>query len=84
MMKALCRHDLPLIGGEIQTISQYLDPRNWFVFICGRAATAPSPVGPVRCYRVSVSVSPRLLALSDLHVAFPENRKIIDELRPGV
>jgi 3',5'-cyclic AMP phosphodiesterase CpdA len=25
---------------------------------------------------------PRLLALSDLHVAYPENRKIIDELRP--
>lgn len=26
---------------------------------------------------------PRLLAISDLHVAFPENRKIIDDLRPG-
>jgi 3',5'-cyclic AMP phosphodiesterase CpdA len=25
---------------------------------------------------------PRLLALSDLHVAFPENRKIIEDLRP--
>jgi 3',5'-cyclic AMP phosphodiesterase CpdA len=28
-------------------------------------------------------MSPRLLALSDLHVGFPENRKIIEELRPG-
>jgi 3',5'-cyclic AMP phosphodiesterase CpdA len=27
--------------------------------------------------------APRLLALSDLHVAFPENRKIVEELRPG-
>lgn len=27
--------------------------------------------------------STRLLALSDLHVAFPENRKIVEELRPG-
>jgi 3',5'-cyclic AMP phosphodiesterase CpdA len=26
---------------------------------------------------------PRLLALSDLHVAYPENRKIVDELEPG-
>ena len=26
---------------------------------------------------------PRLLALSDLHVAYPENRKIIEELQPG-
>jgi predicted phosphodiesterase len=26
---------------------------------------------------------PRLLALSDLHVAFPENRKLIEELRPA-
>src|SRR5579871_6425405 len=26
--------------------------------------------------------SPRLLALSDLHVAFPENRKIIEMMRP--
>jgi 3',5'-cyclic AMP phosphodiesterase CpdA len=26
--------------------------------------------------------TPRLLALSDLHVAFPENRKIIEDLRP--
>src|ERR1035437_6297293 len=26
---------------------------------------------------------PRLLALSDLHVAFPENRKIVEDLRPG-
>jgi 3',5'-cyclic AMP phosphodiesterase CpdA len=26
---------------------------------------------------------PRLLALSDLHVAFPENRKLVEELRPG-
>jgi predicted phosphodiesterase len=26
--------------------------------------------------------TPRLLALSDLHVAYPENRKIIDDLRP--
>jgi len=25
---------------------------------------------------------PRLLALSDLHVAFPENRKLVEELRP--
>jgi predicted phosphodiesterase len=28
-------------------------------------------------------VSPWLLALSDLHVAFPENRKIVEDLRPG-
>ncbi|HEY1623735.1 MAG TPA: metallophosphoesterase [Streptosporangiaceae bacterium] len=27
--------------------------------------------------------APRLLALSDLHVAYPENRKIVEELRPG-
>jgi len=27
--------------------------------------------------------TPRLLALSDLHVAFPENRKLITDLRPG-
>jgi 3',5'-cyclic AMP phosphodiesterase CpdA len=26
---------------------------------------------------------PRLMALSDLHVAFPENRKIISDLQPG-
>ncbi len=26
---------------------------------------------------------PRLVALSDLHVAFPENRKIVEDLRPG-
>jgi len=26
--------------------------------------------------------APRLLALSDLHVAFPENRKIVEDLRP--
>lgn len=30
-----------------------------------------------------MSVPPRLLALSDLHVAFPENRKIVEDLRPG-
>src|SRR5947209_3698978 len=30
----------------------------------------------------SVSVPPRLLALSDLHVAYPENRKLVEELRP--
>jgi 3',5'-cyclic AMP phosphodiesterase CpdA len=29
-----------------------------------------------------VSARPRLLALSDLHVAFPENRRIVDDLRP--
>jgi len=28
--------------------------------------------------------TPRLLALSDLHVAFPENRKLIEDLRPAV
>jgi len=27
-------------------------------------------------------MSPRLLALSDLHVAFPENRKLVDGLKP--
>jgi len=27
--------------------------------------------------------SPRLLALSDLHVAYPENRKIVEDLRPA-
>jgi predicted phosphodiesterase len=27
--------------------------------------------------------SPRLLALSDLHVAYPENRALIEDLRPG-
>jgi hypothetical protein len=30
----------------------------------------------------SSNSSPRLIALSDLHVAFPENRQIIGELRP--
>jgi predicted phosphodiesterase len=30
----------------------------------------------------SAHATPRLLALSDLHVAFPENREIISELRP--
>jgi 3',5'-cyclic AMP phosphodiesterase CpdA len=30
----------------------------------------------------SPNSSPRLIALSDLHVAFPENRQIIGELRP--
>jgi 3',5'-cyclic AMP phosphodiesterase CpdA len=29
-----------------------------------------------------VSVPPRLLALSDLHVAYPENRKLVEDLRP--
>jgi predicted phosphodiesterase len=29
-----------------------------------------------------MSTSPRLLALSDLHVAFPENRKLVEDLRP--
>lgn len=29
-----------------------------------------------------MSVTPRLLALSDLHVAFQENRKIVEDLRP--
>jgi 3',5'-cyclic AMP phosphodiesterase CpdA len=28
-------------------------------------------------------LAPRLLALSDLHVAFPENRKIVEDIRPG-
>jgi 3',5'-cyclic AMP phosphodiesterase CpdA len=32
--------------------------------------------------RLTVSTSPRLLALSDLHVAFPENRRIVAELHP--
>jgi 3',5'-cyclic AMP phosphodiesterase CpdA len=32
---------------------------------------------------MSASVPPRLVALSDLHVAHPENRKLIAELRPG-
>src|SRR5215475_12370989 len=32
---------------------------------------------------MSASVSSRLLALSDLHVAFPENRKIVENLHPG-
>ena len=27
--------------------------------------------------------TPRLLALSDLHVAYPENREFIENLRPG-
>ena len=27
--------------------------------------------------------TPRLLALSDLHVAFPPNREIVSALRPG-
>jgi 3',5'-cyclic AMP phosphodiesterase CpdA len=31
---------------------------------------------------MTVSVPSRLLALSDLHVAYPENRKIVSELRP--
>ena len=31
---------------------------------------------------MSASVPLRLVALSDLHVAHPENRKIISELRP--
>jgi 3',5'-cyclic AMP phosphodiesterase CpdA len=31
----------------------------------------------------STRTAPRLLALSDLHVAFPENRAIIEGLRPG-
>jgi 3',5'-cyclic AMP phosphodiesterase CpdA len=30
----------------------------------------------------SVSVPPRLIALSDLHVAYPENRKLVEDLRP--
>jgi 3',5'-cyclic AMP phosphodiesterase CpdA len=29
-----------------------------------------------------MGAKPRLLALSDLHVAFPENRKIVEDLRP--
>jgi 3',5'-cyclic AMP phosphodiesterase CpdA len=29
-----------------------------------------------------MSTSPRLLALSDLHVAFPDNRKLVEELHP--
>jgi predicted phosphodiesterase len=32
---------------------------------------------------VSGPTPPRLLALSDLHVGYPENRKIVEELRPG-
>ena len=32
----------------------------------------------------SGGTAPRLLALSDLHVAFPENRKIIEDLHPEV
>src|SRR5438477_2530211 len=27
--------------------------------------------------------SPRLLAVSDLHVRYPENRKFVEDLRPG-
>jgi 3',5'-cyclic AMP phosphodiesterase CpdA len=38
-------------------------------------------VSPVQL--VSAPVSSRLLALSDLHVAFPENRKIVEGIRPG-
>lgn len=29
------------------------------------------------------AVLPRLLALSDLHVGYPENRTIVEGLRPG-
>ncbi len=29
------------------------------------------------------AAGPRLLALSDLHVGYPENRKLVEELRPG-
>jgi hypothetical protein len=28
-------------------------------------------------------IAPRLLAVSDLHVRYPENRAIVDDLAPG-
>jgi len=37
------------------------------------------PSSPGDC----ADTTPRLLALSDLHVAFPENRRLIEDLRPG-
>jgi 3',5'-cyclic AMP phosphodiesterase CpdA len=32
---------------------------------------------------IATEMMPRLVALSDLHVAFPENRKIIENIHPG-
>jgi hypothetical protein len=32
----------------------------------------------------STSPVPKLLAISDLHVVVPENRKVIADLRPGI
>jgi 3',5'-cyclic AMP phosphodiesterase CpdA len=37
----------------------------------------------LRYVRYPAPASPRLLALSDLHVGYPENRQIIENLRPG-
>lgn len=36
----------------------------------------------LRVPRLSANKSPRLLAISDLHVSFPENRKLVEDLRP--
>src|SRR5690349_4647908 len=45
-------------------------------------ATLPSgtPSGPVG---TTPMPAPRLLAVSDLHVRHPENRELVDGLRPG-
>lgn len=50
------------------------------------AARLPTPSRYARLLRVprlSVNKSSSLLAISDLHVSFPENRKLVEDLRPG-
>ncbi len=37
----------------------------------------------ISCVSLTPATAPRLLAVSDLHVGFPENRMIVENLRPG-
>src|ERR1700730_4878849 len=52
------------------------------VFNLSSCLTGPGFSTPATRYLVSRRTQPRLLALSDLHVGYPENRKIVSELRP--
>src|SRR5947209_8295031 len=54
----------------------------------GRHQSSGLPWEEVPCHACRVphapdGNTPRLLAISDLHVAYPENRELIEDLRPG-
>src|ERR1035438_2005492 len=61
------------------SLSSQQNSLTWLTHFLTERTTVPlrPAVRPEGC-----DVPPRLLALSDLHVAFPENRRIIENLRP--